>query len=417
MEFRSIGVKVNCRQWLLTGLLALSFSVSLLPAFAQQTPNITDSVAQQKVNPLDSVELSLLTCSPHEEIYSLYGHTAIRYHDLRTGEDMAFNWGIFNFKAPYFALRFVFGLTDYELGLMSFDRFCEYYRKWGSSVTEQVLNLTPDEKRSLINAMMVNYQPENRTYRYNFFFDNCATRPRDMIERNIDGKVMYAAREDYKPTFREMIRQCTAHHEWATCGNDLLLGVRADMKTTREEQEFLPQNLMYDFDHAQIRATDGSIRPLLKDRRMAVSPGVQMREKDFPLTPTECACILLVICLIFALMEWRRKKTYKYWDALLMTLQGLAGCVLTVMVFSQHPATSLNLQILLLNPLPLFFLPQVLRRKKTRWWGVLFIMALLFFAGGFLQHYAEGMYILALSLLLRVIINVKLQTSKLKVEK
>lgn len=354
----------------------------------------------------DSVEISLLTCSPHEEIYSLYGHTAIRFHNLRNGDDFAFNWGIFNFRQSYFVLRFVFGATDYELGVMPFGRFCDYYRKWGSSVTEQVLNLTADEKRSLFAAMMENYQPQNRTYRYNFFFDNCATRPRDMIEANVQGKVVYHPREDYEPTFREMIRECTGHHEWATFGNDLLLGVRADMKTTRQEQEFLPGNLLYDFDHAQIRAADGSIRPLLKERRMAVNPGVQMREQDFPLTPRECGWLLLAVTIILALWEWKRKKTFKYYDALLMLLMGLAGCVLTVMIFSQHPATSVNLQLLLFNPVHLFFLPAVLRRSwTTRYWRFLIVTTCLFLVGGVLQQYAEGMYILALCLLIRFVSN------------
>ena len=386
----------NCRHWLLTGLLFLSFSLFF-----------SDVRGQQNSNPMDSVVLSLLTCSPHEEIYSLYGHTAIRYHDLRTDEDMVFNWGIFNFKAPHFVLRFIFGLTDYELGLMPFDRFCEYYKKWGSSVTEQVLNLTADEKRSLITAMMVNYQPENRTYRYNFFFDNCATRPRDMIEANIQGKVMYNPRADYEPTFREMIHQCTGHHDWATCGNDLLLGVRADMKTNREEQEFLPGNLQYDFDHAQIRATDGSIRPLIKERRIAVKAGVQMREKDFPLTPRECGFILLMVTVVLVLYEWKRKKVFAWFDAFLMLALGLAGCVLTVMIFSKHPATSTNLQLLLFNPVHLFFLPSILRRSKaTRYWRFLMITTCLFLIGGFFQQYAEGMYFLALCLLLRFVSNI-----------
>ena len=393
---RKKGQNGNCRQRLLTGLLVLAFSLSFCQIHAQQ-----------ESNPMDSVELSLLTCSPHEEIYSLYGHTAIRYHDLRTGEDMVFNWGIFNFKAPHFVLRFIFGLTDYELGLMPFDRFCEYYRKWGSSVTEQVLNLTANEKRNLIQAMSENYLPQNRTYRYNFFFDNCATRPRDMIINNVKGKVEYALIEYDQPTFREMIHRCTEHHEWATCGNDLLLGVRADKKTSREEQEFLPGNLQFDFDHAQIRAIDGSIRPLIKERRIAVKPGVQMREKDFPLSPRECACVLLAVTVILALWEWKRKKVFAWFDALLMLFMGLAGCVLTVMIFSQHPATSINLQLLLFNPVHLFFLPSVLRRSKsTRYWRFLIVTTCLFLAGGVFQEYAEGMYILALCLLIRFVSNI-----------
>ena len=360
---------------------------------------------QDNLEKYDSIEVSLLTCSPHEEIYSLYGHTALRWHDLHqsgpsAGNDIAFNWGIFNFNKPYFVLRFVFGLTDYELGIMPFQYFCTYYEKWGSSVTEQVLNLSNEEKMKLEAALQENLQPENRIYRYNYFYDNCSTRPRNIIEECINGKVEYAQREDYTPSYREMVGVCTRNHPWGTFGNDILLGIKADFKTDMRQQEFLPDNLLYDFDRAQIYA-DGTYRPLVKERRMVVLPGVQIIEKDFPLTPTECAVVLLIVALLLRGLEWKLKKVFAWWDVLLMLAQGLAGCVLFAMIFSQHPTTSLNLQILLLNPLPLFFIPSIIRGKKTKWQNLLLVLVVLFFIGSLFQHYAEGMLILALSLLSR----------------
>lgn len=360
---------------------------------------------QDNLEKYDSIEVSLLTCSPHEEIYSLYGHTALRWHDLHqsgpsAGNDIAFNWGIFNFNKPYFVLRFVFGLTDYELGIMPFQYFCTYYEKWGSSVTEQVLNLSNEEKMKLEAALQENLQPENRIYRYNYFYDNCSTRPRNIIEECINGKVEYAQREDYTPSYREMVGVCTRNHPWGTFGNDILLGIKADFKTDMRQQEFLPDNLLYDFDRAQIYA-DGTYRPLVKERRMVVLPGVQIIEKDFPLTPTECAVILLIVALLLRGLEWKLKKVFVWWDVLLMLAQGLAGCVLFAMIFSQHPTTSLNLQILLLNPLPLFFIPSIIRGKKTKWQNLLLVLVVLFFIGSLFQHYAEGMLFLALSLLSR----------------
>ena len=350
---------------------------------------------------LDSVDISLLTCSPHEEIYSLYGHSALRYHDLRTGEDVVFNWGLFNFKAPHFVLRFVFGLTDYELGTTPIAYFCNYYRKWGSSVTEQKLNLTSEEKKAVIEALNINLLPDNRIYRYNFFYDNCSTRPRDIILKSISGKIEYQLREDYFPTYREMVRESVRNHPWAKFGNDILLGVKADQPTTYEQQEFLPGNLMYDFDHAQIYK-DGEYRPLVSGRDLLVPPGVQIIEEDFPLSPLAVFLILLMVSVCIFISEWRRHKTYKYWDALLMLVQGLAGCVLFIMLFSEHPTTSTNLQILLLNPLPLFFIPAILKRKKNSWWwNILLTMVILFFIGEIFQTYAEGMNILALCLLIR----------------
>ena len=381
---------------LLTAIIVLSVS-SIASAEGQN----------ESVIKMDSIEFSLLTCSPHEEIYSLYGHTAIRYHDLRTGEDLAFNWGSFSFDKPFFVLRFVFGLTDYELVTTPFKYFCAYYEEWGSSITEQVLNLTDEEKLKLQQALANNLRPENRIYRYNYFYDNCSTRPRDIIERCLNGKIEYESREDYTPSYREMVHQCVRNHPWAKFGNDMLLGVKADLSTTRIQQEFLPDNLLYDFDHAQVYA-NGEYRPIVKERRMAVPPGVQVVEPDFPVSPMMVFLLLLSVSLIIFALEWKHHKTYKYWDALLMLIQGLAGCVLFVMLFSQHPTTSTNLQILLLNPLPLFFIPAILKRKKsTLWWPILGTMAILFFIGAIWQHYAEGMIVLALCLLIRIWSNKK----------
>lgn len=369
----------------------------------------TSAQAQQELEPayLDSIEVSLLTCSPHEEIYSLYGHSALRWHDLhqegpRAGEDLAFNWGIFNFDKPYFVARFVFGLTDYELGVIPYKAFCAYYEQWGSSVTEQVLNLTNEEKQKIKEALANNLLPENRIYRYNFFYDNCSTRPRDIVEKCINGKVEYAQRTDYTPSYREMVGYCTRNHPWATFGNDILLGIKADWDTDLRQQEFLPGNLLYDFDRAQIYS-DGTYRQLVSERRMAVNPGVQIIEEDFPLTPIQCALILLAITIGMSSFDWKRKKRSVWFDSILFLMQGLAGCVLFVMLFSQHPTTSTNLQILLLNPLALGFIPAVIRKKNKTWPKVQTVMFILFLIGSFFQHYAEGMLIVALCLLLRVI--------------
>ena len=383
--------------------VAILLTVSNInPIFAQNDAKLvyygSDSIGH-KFDPMDSVEVSLLTCSPHEEIYSLYGHAALRWHS--GDEDLVFNWGMFSFSKPYFALRFVFGLTDYELAAYPFDRFWPYYQQWGSSITEQVLNLTNDEKRNLQRALAENLRPENRVYRYNFFYNNCSTKPRDVVEQSIIGKVVYQEHEDFEPTFREMVRECNRNHSWSKFGNDMLLGVKADLKTTREEQEFLPYNLMCDFARAQIYK-DGTYRPLVKEQRLLVPPGVQQIERSLMPGPVFMACLLLLISLGIAFYEWRKKKICKWWDVLLMTVQGLVGIVLTVMIFSQHPTTSLNLNLLLFNPLPLLFIPAIIKGKRNTWRKLQLTMLILFAIGGIFQSYAEGMWIVALCLLKRL---------------
>ena len=121
-------------------------------------------------------EISLVTCEPFSKIYSLYGHTGIRVHDSARGIDILANWGIFEMRKKYFMVSFTFGLTDYKMEIEPWDGFCGRYLSYGSGVQEQVLNLTNTEKAKLIAAIMENYKPENRYYRYNYFYDNCTTR-------------------------------------------------------------------------------------------------------------------------------------------------------------------------------------------------------------------------------------------------
>ena len=103
----------------------------------------------------DSIEFSLLTCSPSTEIYALYGHTAIRYRNMTNGDDWAFNYGLFDFGAPNFIWRFTKGECDYELGIIPYDLMEEEYRRRGSAVYAQVLNLTREEKENLFRLLMM----------------------------------------------------------------------------------------------------------------------------------------------------------------------------------------------------------------------------------------------------------------------
>ena len=147
---------------------------------------------QQKTAATDSVRVSLLTCAAGGEIYSLFGHTAIRYENYTRGIDAVFNYGMFNFNAPNFIFRFALGETDYQLGVTDYEHFAAEYNYLGRDVWQQTLNLTEEEKERLIALLTENYRPENRVYRYNFFYDNCATRPRDQIERAVNGTLQYA---------------------------------------------------------------------------------------------------------------------------------------------------------------------------------------------------------------------------------
>lgn len=355
--------------------------------------------------PADSIRVSLLTCSPHDEIYSLYGHTAIRYEDKASKTDIVVNYGMFSFKKPFFVARFVLGLTDYEMGIQDFNDFCYEYQYFGSQVTQQEINLTPEEKGQLLKALQDNYA-NARVYRYNYFYNNCTTKARDIILKSINGKIEYKNAIDKSVSFRDLIHGCNANYSWASLGNDLLLGFKADMQTTREEQQFLPDNLMRDFGQAKIVSADGSARPLVKNTEIIVKGNDHAIAGKTKVTPQFVFITLLLLIAAIVVAEFKTKKRFLWVDISLLLASGLAGLILFVMLFSEHPTTSTNLQIFILCPLNLYWAIYIIKNKRNerklrKAWTFLSIMLCIGLSGRLIQVYAEGMPLLALSLLLK----------------
>lgn len=378
-----------------------------------QTQATNDSAQQIAA---DNIAISLLTCSPGNQVWSLYGHTAIRLQDPANDMDLAINYGMFSFNQKNFVLRFVFGITDYEMGIEPFTVFLQEYARNGRGVIEQRLNLTTKEKEAIVVALHNNYKPENRVYRYNYFYDNCTTRARNILVDNINGHVEYDTNDVTAPSYRQLIHQWTEGHRWSQLGNDLLLGVKADAHTTRVQQQFLPDTLRKDFDHAMIVAPDGTRRLLVDSTYTVLQPYLSYTEANADvwdtISPTMFFGTIVLLVFMMALLELKRKKPFWFIDAILLTADGLAGLVLFAMVFSQHPTVKINLQILLLNPLSIIFAYFAIRQQfkgYCHWyWKLLFICLVLFLLGNILQDYAEGMNILALTLMVRCIINIKI---------
>lgn len=371
----------------------------------------TFSQSQGLGSQMDSVEISLLTCGPRSNVYSLYGHTAIRYQDKSNGTDLAVNYGMFSFGKPFFVLRFVFGLTDYEMGVEYFSDFVAQYSASGCGIRQQTLNLTNDEKAAIAAAIATNYQPENRVYRYNYFYDNCTTRARDILLGHVKGDIKYSRKTgNEKVSFRDMIHKYNETHRWARFGNDLLLGVKADLPTTFNEQQFLPENLSNDFAGAVVIRGGNKGQSLVTSDTWILPRTSGTGSDSFPMSPRTCMATFAIATLLLTLAEHKRKANYWVYDAIVMTADGLCGLILLAMVFSQHPTVSLNLQILLLNPVvTLALVPMVkaLRKRQTDLWLKTWVACMiLFLIGGLLQSYAEGMCFVASSLLIRYIFKI-----------
>ena len=322
-------------------------------------------------NVSDSVRVSLLTCAPGSEIYSLFGHTALRYENPAKGEDWVFNYGLFSFDTPNFVLRFVKGETDYQLGVIPYRYFEGEYAMRGSSVYQQELNLTETEKGNIIRLLQENYRPANRVYRYNYFYDNCTTRARDKVEQGIEGKVIYPESEKIC-SFRDIVREYTAGHEWSAFGIDLCLGSEADEPIDGRKQMFSPFYMLEYARGAMIYRAD-TVVPFVKKEKLLLDfsskaeDGFEKAEDVSWPSPWTCALIWWVLTFVVMAFGIKNGKVYWLWDVLLFGTQGLAGCIIAFLFFfSVHPTVGSNWLLVIFNPLPLFYMPFMVYKSIKR---------------------------------------------------
>lgn len=322
---------------------------------------------------------SLLTASPGKAVWAHYGHSGIRYVDTDRQVDVVFNYGLFDFSAPHFLHRFITGQTDYEVGATDFYSFMLEYQLENRAVTEQVLNLSAAEKERLLNALLENLRPENKVYRYNFFFKNCATQPRDMIEAALDGTIQYTL-EPESPTLRAVVHQHTEAYPWVQFGIDFALGAKADRPAGLRDQQFAPTVLMASFASALILAdsailasdttllpgTASGYRPLVASTTelSTVDPSL---EHTGPWTPGPILVMWMVVglTLLGGLLTYPFNKTatatkttgfFMVWIGMVYGMAGVVGSLLYFLLLcSEHPTVDVNYLAIWLHPLHLFF--------------------------------------------------------------
>ena len=370
-------------------------------------PIIQITVESQSVSHnTDSIQISLLTCSPGKEIWAQYGHTAIRYKDEKAGQDIAINYGLFSSDQPFFILRFIFGLTDYRVGAEPMDMFIAQYSYEGRGVIEQVLNISPKDKELIRKALEENLKPENVVYRYNFFYDNCTTRAQHILLDHLNGKIeCLPEKSKVLYSYREMIHKWNKEDAWVQLGEDMLLGVTADVPVKTKQQElFLPDNL-----RKYIGRIVHNGKSLVKRESYLVQPPQFIESKISLISPMQVAVIFAIIATLILFYEYNRKKALWFWDIMLMVASGIIGILLFIMIFSSHPCVSINMIIFLFNPLALFLIPSVIksiRHKKSHWWWSVWSVSIIIgFIGRFFQQIPVPILIVALFLLFNCIFH------------
>ncbi|HPE21920.1 MAG TPA: DUF4105 domain-containing protein [Bacteroidales bacterium] len=323
----------------------------------------------------DSADVYMVTCAPGGAVYSIYGHTALRITVRGTGFDMAYNWGIFDFETPNFVYRFAKGKLDYLLGAYPYERFLEEYIAEGRSVWSQKLNLTTAEKEKLFELINENLKPENRKYRYDFFFDNCATRVRDIVFATVSDSLILPVREKEK-SFRQLIDPYQKVLPWLDFGADMLLGLQSDRKATLSDEMFLPIFLRDNFAGIMI-ARDSVSEPLAGPAETVVDipPSAVKAKAWLP------QAVLWVVFLLVAMVTVISGKQglQKALDFLIYLIYSvIALLLLFTNIFSDHDALHLNLLFLGINILiPVLFVMLFTRHKAVTLSRLAFIISAL----------------------------------------
>ena len=320
----------------------------------------SNGYAQIQLSP--QAEISVLTMGPTQrELYSAFGHSGIRVYDPVLDIDDAYNWGVFDFDQPNFYLNFARGYLYYKLGVYPYDRFRDYYIYYNRYVHEQKLNLTQAQKQKLFNYLLWNNQPENQNYRYDYFYNNCATKVRDVVTTVFGDSVKFDGsyiKTDY--TIRELTDLYLAEQPWGDLGIDICLGLPMDKVADANEYMFLPDYIESSFNHATI----GSV-PLISETINVY----ESRKEETELSlfhPLVVFIAFALLVLALSIWDFRRKKISTWFDAIFFGVLGLIGFLLFFLwFFTDHKAAAVNFN--LLWAFPLHLIASIALFKDRKW--------------------------------------------------
>ena len=350
-------------------------------------------------------EVYLITCGPGTEIYSVYGHSALRIVIPEKKIDTVYNWGVFDFATPNFAWKFAKGRLNYMLGVYSFESFLKDYfleQRW---VISQKFNLeTPDIER-LFLLLEENLKPENITYSYDFYYDNCSTRIRDLIEKAVGEDLLYPPEKAKKElqTFRYLTGEYEKVYPWLKLGIDLLIGSPGDKKASFREMMFLPAHLKNGLSELLIRRNSKMI-PLLQNPEIVLDIDQQpIKEKLFASPLFVFSLLLIIIIMLTGLV--RRKTANNIIDIFLFSVFSILALLMIFFnFFTDHHQLRWNLNIIWLNPFIILCLTSLVFKKDwSGWFRIVFYLTVLFllFLALLPQHINNAFFPLIIILMIR----------------
>ncbi len=323
----------------------------------------------------EKAEISVITCGPSNEIvYSAFGHSAFRVLDPEFGFDYAFNYGVFDFDKPNFYLNFAKGRNYYLLAVYDYENFEWPYVRDNRFVHEQVLNLTQSQKEKIFSFLLWNAKPENRSYRYDYYQDNCATKIRDVLVQQLgDDITIDSSFLTPSHSFRQKTDEYLDQLPWGDLGIDICLGLPIDRTMSAREYMFLPDYIESFVDHTTIKS-DSLTLPLVKEKRIINKDTQEKSNVAFVHPWIGGGCLLMIVSLL-SFYDWQRKKISKWLDVTLFGVIGLIGLLLiTLWLFTDHHDAARNFNLLWAFPLH-FFAAILLLKKQPHPFLVTYFMA------------------------------------------
>ena len=354
--------------------------------------------------PANDTIVYLVTCGPGTETYSIYGHTALRVVIGEKHTDTIYNWGVFDFNTSNFTWKFAKGRLDYMLDTEPFQRFLQVYFYEERFVWSQRINLNANETKKLVDLINENLKPENIKYRYDFFYDDCTTRIRDLLEKSVGDKLLYPPAETGKlPTFRELVGKYQNPFPWLNFGIDLIMGSPADKKAPFRDRMFLPIDMKNGLSETVVNRS-GKMIPLLQNPEVILDFEAPVVKQNFFITPVFVFTFLLIVIIILSSML-KSRKTNNLIDIFIYSVFSILALMMIFFnFFTNHQQMKWNLNILWLNPFILACLLMIIiNRQGTIWFRIIFFVSGIFLILQFIlpQSFNLAFYPLVLILMVR----------------
>lgn len=356
---------------------------------------IISSYAQQfQLSP--KATISVLTIGSGESLNDAFGHNAYRITDRSLGIEVVYGYGEYDFDSPNFYLKFAQGKLNYLLSRDNFSDFYNHYVRYNRTIEEQVLNLSAGEKQELFNYLENNYKPENRRYLYDFFYDNCATRIRDVANTAVKSNITFTTPKNFKPkTFRALIHEHVGLNSWGSFGIDIALGSVIDKKATANEHMFLPKYIHAFFGSARINKSEN----LVKSSSTIFQKKETTTSSNFLISPLMIMGLFAMIILFITYKDNKKNTRSKWLDIILFATTGAVGILLLLLWFAtDHSATAQNYNVLWAVPINIIVITQLFKTRVHNWFKS-YLKFLIIMLCLLTLHWIIGIQVFALGLI------------------